>query len=100
MGKESLLKFEGELAEEAGSTLPISWQGEVRGYALRTVTGIKPVFVSAGHNISHKEALSIVKSFTGKYRIIDPMRRADMAARKMAREASEEDKISFLYTLS
>lgn len=100
IGKDSLLKFSGELAEEAGSTLPIYWQDELRGYALRTVTGIKPVFVSAGHRISQKEALSIVQSLAGKYRIIDPIRRADMAARKMARERSEDDKIDFLYTLS
>lgn len=100
LGKESLLKFEGELAEEAGSTLPIFWENEIRGYALRTVTGIKPVFVSAGHLISQKEALDVVYSLAGKYRIIDPVRRADMAARKMERERSETDKIGFLYTLS
>lgn len=100
MGKDSLLKFTGELDEEGGSTLPIFWEDEIRGYALRTVTGIKPVFVSAGHNMSHKESLVIIQSFVGKYRIIDPMRRADMAARKMARERSEDDKIDYLYTLS
>jgi len=100
LGKESLLKFTGELDEEAGSILSILWESEIRGYALRTVTGIKPVFVSAGHNMSHKESLAVIRSFADKYRIIDPMRRADMAARKMARERSGDDKIDYLYTLS
>ncbi len=101
LAKDSLLPYEkGKLPPEAGSALPIRWEEETLGYALRTRADTKPVFVSGGHEISQAESLHIISALRGKYRIIDPMRRADMAARKMARERGAEDRIDFLYTLA
>ncbi|MFY3740238.1 MAG: deoxyribonuclease V [Candidatus Nitrosomirales archaeon] len=47
-------------------------------------TNSKPIYVSIGHKVSLKTASKIVKEVT-KYRIPEPLRLADINARKMAR---------------
>lgn len=91
VAKRSLLKFDYQLGEPAGSTFAIHQQNELLGYVLRTQDGVKPLFVSAGHKISQDEALRIVFALRSKYRLIEPIRRADQAARKFAKgEITEE----------
>ena len=83
--KESLLHFEGDLAEERGSTLPILLGTEKVGVALRTQKGINPIFVSAGHQISLEDAIDITLRLSSTYRIPDNLRRADQYARQAFR---------------
>ncbi|MEM6345517.1 MAG: endonuclease V [Bacteroidota bacterium] len=85
VAKDSLIKVDYQLAVPAGSTYSIYDGSELLGYVLRTQDGIKPLFVSAGHNISQDEALRIVFALRSQYRLIEPIRRADQAARKFAK---------------
>lgn len=93
--KETLVQYEGDLEEEVGSTLPVFVDGEVVGKVLRTAVGVKPVFVSPGHLISMEESVNVVLSLSTGYRIIEPIRRADQAARAYAK-GQHNIKITYL----
>ena len=84
IAKDPLLRIEYQLEEATGSTFDLHWEGEQVGTVLRTRTGVKPVFVSAGHQMSQSQAVEIIKSLIGAYRNIEPIRRADQAARQYA----------------
>ncbi|MEM7540731.1 MAG: deoxyribonuclease V [Pseudomonadota bacterium] len=53
---------------------------QVIGTALRTRTGVKPVFVSIGHRVSLASANNIVLKSCSRYRLPDPIRGADKIA--------------------
>lgn len=55
--------------------------GEVVGRAVRTQTGIKPVFVSAGHLIDIAQATELTLRLAPRYRLPETTRRADRASR-------------------
>ncbi|MEO0042070.1 MAG: endonuclease [Bacteroidota bacterium] len=80
--KDTLVRYEGTLAEAKESILPIfNVNGDTIGHLLRTQQGVKPNFVSSGHRIHQMSAVDLVKNIGGKYRIPETLRRADMAAR-------------------
>lgn len=83
--KETLVKYEGELDAARGATLANYVENELVGYVLRSQTNIKPVFVSAGYGISLDKAKEMVLHLTPSYRISEPLRRADHAARAFAK---------------
>lgn len=55
--------------------------GEVVGRALRTRTGVKPVFVSAGHLVGLDDACDLIMQLTPHYRLPETTRRADRLCR-------------------
>lgn len=68
-----------EPAQEAGSCTDIVIGGEVYGRVLRTHTGVKPVFVSVGNDISLDTASAVAVQLTEKEsRIPLPTRLADL----------------------
>lgn len=83
--KETLVRYEGTLGEELGSTVDVLVDGEVVGYALRTALGVKPVFVSPGHLISLPVSKEVIMGLSGGFRVIEPLRRADQACRSYAK---------------
>lgn len=86
LAKETLLRYSGELALARSSTLPIWLDNALVGVALRTQDGVKPVFVSTGHLISLAESVRLILALSeGGFRIPDPLRRADQAARAFAK---------------
>jgi deoxyribonuclease V len=85
VAKRPLLKYEGVLEAERGSTLPIFREGQVVGSVLRTQTDIKPVYVSPGYKISLAQSNKITLDFSPKYRISNPIRIADQVARATAK---------------
>ncbi len=91
VAKDTLVKYNGVLPKEKGSSLDIylesTNQNELIGYAYRSSENVKPIFVSAGHKLSSKQALEIVKENTGEYRQLDVLREAD----RLAREAAKND---------
>ena len=91
VAKDTLVKYNGVLPKEKGSSLDIylesTNQNELIGYAYRSSENVKPIFVSAGHKLSSKQALEIVKEHTGEYRQLDVLREAD----RLAREAAKND---------
>jgi deoxyribonuclease V len=58
---------------------------EVIGAAVRTVAGVKPVYVSAGHRVSLKTAIEVVLRTSSGYRLPEPLRIAHMAAASASR---------------
>lgn len=73
-----------EPSPESGSFTDIVIGGEVYGRALRTHTGVKPVFVSVGNNISLDTACNIAMALTDKESHIPiPTRLADLETHVM-----------------
>jgi deoxyribonuclease V len=65
---------------EAGSCVDVVDGGETIGAALRTKTGVKPVYVSIGHKISLENAVRWVLACCRGYRLPEPTRLAHLAA--------------------
>lgn len=84
--KKSLLKYTGELAVQQGSVLPVYLAEEVVGYVVRTQEGVRPVFVSPGHQMSIENSLKVIEHLAGDFRIPDMLRRADQSARALQRK--------------
>ena len=68
------------LGEEAGSQAELFDNGELVGAALRTKSGVKPVYVSVGHKIDLTSALGWVMNCCRGYRLPEPTRLAHQAA--------------------
>ncbi|WP_035726787.1 endonuclease V [Eisenibacter elegans] len=86
VAKRALLRYEGQLAEDMGSTLPLldSEDGTTVGYVVRTQASVKPLFVSPGHLVSVDQSLDLLQHLQGSYRLPECIRRADQAARAFA----------------
>ncbi|WP_409464282.1 endonuclease V [Amycolatopsis sp. GA6-003] len=70
-----------------GDWSPLLDGAEVVGRALRTQTGVKPVFVSVGHRIGLAEACEATLALTPDYRLPETTRRADSLCRRTLAEA-------------
>lgn len=79
-GKSILVGEHGELGRERGSRAELVDRGEVVGAALRTRAGVRPLYVSIGHRIDLARALELVLACTPRYRLPEPVRRADALA--------------------
>jgi len=69
-----------------GAWSPLKYHGKVVGSVLRTRDHVRPVFVSPGHRIDLRSSLEIVLGCTRKFRIPEPLRRADSLSKKIKRE--------------
>ncbi|GGL90618.1 endonuclease V [Micromonospora yangpuensis] len=69
-----------------GAWSPLVDGGETVGRAVRTQTGVKPVFVSVGHRIGLAEATGLTLALAPRYRIPEPTRQADLLSRTVLRE--------------
>lgn len=63
-----------------GSFAELRHNGEVIGAALRTKTGVTPVYVSIGHKVDLKSAIFWVMECCRSYRLPEPARLAHLAA--------------------
>ena len=68
------------VGEEAGSHAELLDNGEVIGAALRTKSGVRPVYVSVGHKTNLASALEWVAKCCRGYRLPEPTRLAHLAA--------------------
>lgn len=75
-GKSILVGSHGPLGEERGSTAELVHKGEVIGMAVRTRTGVKPVYVSPGHLIDLPTAVELVLRMSTGYREPETTRRS------------------------
>lgn len=66
---------------EAGCRAPLIDDGETIGLALRTRSGVAPVYVSVGHRISLEAAAEWVLRLCRGYRLPEPLRLADRASK-------------------
>jgi deoxyribonuclease V len=74
-GKSILVGRHGPLDLERGATAPLVYKGETVGMAVRTRTGVSPVFVSPGHLMDLPTAVEIVLRLS-VYREPETTRRA------------------------
>lgn len=73
-------RFIGEHSEvglDRGSWEPLLLEGATVGAALRTQTGVKPIYVSIGHKVNLKSAIEYVLRCAPKYRLPETTRSAD-----------------------
>jgi deoxyribonuclease V len=71
--------------DQKGDWSPLRYQGKTVGVVLRTKDKVKPVFVSPGHMIDLQSSIDIILECTSKYRIPDPLRRADILSKEVKR---------------
>jgi deoxyribonuclease V len=83
--KSILVGRHGELGEERGSTAPLVHRGEVVGMAVRTRTGVTPVYVSPGNRMDLDTAVEIVLSVSPKYREPETTRHAHRRVNELRR---------------
>ena len=76
-----------EPGTERGSRSPLLAGSEEVGSALRTQTGVKPVFVSVGHRVGLDTACAHTLALAPVYRIPESTRRADSLCRRALKEA-------------
>lgn len=87
--KSILIGKHGALAEKAGSWTGLIDEkagGERIGAAVRTRSGVRPVFVSQGHRVSLETAIRLTLAVTDGYRIPKPTRAADHFASEIKRK--------------
>ena len=82
VAKSRLLGTHQELRSEKGAWVPLMDRGERIGAVLRSRTGTKPLYVSAGHRISLETTVDYVLQCTPKYRLPETTRLADRLASK------------------
>ena len=73
-------RFMGEHSEvglDRGSWQPLLHEGSTVGAALRTQTGVKPIYVSIGHRIDLISAIEYVLCCAPRYRLPETTRSAD-----------------------
>lgn len=82
------------LGAEKGSTAPIvveeAGERDRVGAAVRTRTDVRPVYVSPGHRMDLGTAVDLVLEVSPRYRIPEPIRRADRTVGELRRSAREE----------
>jgi deoxyribonuclease V len=71
-----------EPAPERGSWTPLIHKDERIGAALRTRDGCNVVYVSTGHRVGLKSAISVVLAWAPRYRLPEPQRLADQLTRQ------------------
>jgi len=80
--KTPLLGAVCEPGMERGDSTALLDRGETVGCALRTRSGVKPVYVSPGHRISVASACEWILKLSPRFRLPEPLRLADQAARR------------------
>lgn len=69
-----------------GGWSPLLHKGELIGAVLRTRDNVRPVFVSPGHLVTLQDSIEIVMGTLGRYRIPEPLRRADHRTKELTKE--------------
>lgn len=70
-------------ARARGSYSDLIHNGEIIGRAVRTRTGVAPVFVSVGHRVTLDTATDLILSCSPKYRIPEPLRLAHILSNQL-----------------
>jgi len=81
--KTSLVGGDPWIGNTKGNAAPLVHQGKQVGMALRTRTGVKPLYCSPGHRINLKIALQWVLAACRGYRLPEPLRRAHIKANQL-----------------
>jgi deoxyribonuclease V len=77
-----------------GSHARLQLQDRSVGTILRTQTNIRPIYVSPGHLVSIQRANDLVLSLCHRYRIAEPLRRADHIGRMELKRLEHQERDS------
>ncbi len=88
VGKSLLVGTHGKPGPKAGEWVAVTDRGEKLGVALTTKSKTRPVYVSVGNRIGLLPAARIVLACSGRYRLPEPIRQADLRSRRLARAAA------------
>ncbi len=80
VAKSRLVGTHAPVPEARGQWRPLRDGSETIGAVLRTRTGVRPVYVSVGHRVSLETAIDLVLRCAPRYRVPEPIRRADALA--------------------
>ncbi len=89
VGKTRLIGAHDEVPLARGAWSALRDGDEVIGAVLRTRAGVKPVYVSIGHRVSLETAVELVLQAAPRYRLPEPIRRADQLASRRKAFAAE-----------
>jgi deoxyribonuclease V len=67
----------------------LTFHGNVVGVVLRTKDNVRPLFISPGHRTDLQTSIEIVLNCISKYRIPEPLRRADSLSKKMKKSVQQ-----------
>jgi len=81
--KSRLIGTYKEPGPKKGNWSFLKYNGEIVGAVLRTKDNVRPLFVSPGNRIDLRGSLEIVLGCIRKYRIPEPLRRADFISKKI-----------------
>ena len=84
--KTTLVGTHEPAADRRGSESPIWHDGEVVGRAVRTRTGVRPMYVSVGHRIELATACRTVCALSPAYRLPETTRQADRLCRQALKD--------------
>ncbi|MGH9451030.1 MAG: deoxyribonuclease V [Terriglobia bacterium] len=76
-GKSLLVGKHPEAGVKAGSQAPLTFKGRRVGTVLRTRDGVRPIYVTVGHQVSLASAVRLVEQCLDGTRIPKPTREAD-----------------------
>lgn len=80
VGKSRLIGTHEEVPDERGALTPLWWDGRQIGSVLRSRVGVRPLYISPGHRVSHESAPRLVMQATGRFRLPEPIRAAHRLA--------------------
>lgn len=78
-----------EPGKRRGAWSPLKVDGDTVGAVLRTRTGVKPLFISPGNKIDISGSIEIILGCTVKYRLPEPIRRADALSKRLKKSMIE-----------
>jgi deoxyribonuclease V len=73
------------VGDAPGDWAPLTHSGETVGAALRTRSGVAPIYVSIGHRVDLPSALALVRRCLGPTRIPEPTRQAHLFVNALRR---------------
>jgi deoxyribonuclease V len=80
VAKSRLIGDHDAVPDKKGSWVPLVHRDETIGAVLRTRTGVKPLYISAGHRVSLETAIEYVLGCLTRYRLPETTRWADSLA--------------------
>ncbi len=83
--KDTLIHYDALPEKQRGQTREVLLNQEPVGYIVSTQDDTRPIYVSPGHLVSLADSAKIALELAGNYRIPDPIRNADHAAREHAK---------------